>query len=190
MVIPHQLPLINTKNNDVYNRNMLGSKTVQYQFCPLCTTPLQPRTLNGKTYQACPSCDFIYWDNPKPAASIILSRDGRVLLLRRAQEPSQGYWVLPGGYVEHDEDPAATIVRETKEETGLEFVVGAVITTYLIANDPRGNSIDIVFTGTITGGNIKLTEHSSFDFFAPDALPDPIAYKHREAISIWHTAKR
>lgn len=182
---PHQLPLVNPKNNDVYNRNMLSNKTVHYQFCPMCTTPLQAKTLDGKTHQACPSCDFIHWDNPKPAASIILSRDGDVLLLRRAQEPSKGYWVLPGGYVGHDENPQMTVIRETREETGLDITVGRVITTYLIDTDPRGNSVDIVFAGTISGGKMKLTEHSTFDFFQPDNLPELIAYKHREAIDIW-----
>lgn len=151
----------------------------------MCASTLQSKPVDGKIRLTCPSCGFIFWDNPKPAASIILSRDGHVLLLRRAQEPLKGYWVLPGGYVEHDENPQTTVIRETREETGLDITVGKVITTYLIDTDPRGNSIDIVFDGNITGGKMNLSEHTDFDFFPLDNLPELIAYKHREAITIW-----
>lgn len=50
-------------------------------------------------------------------ASAVLDADQRLLLMRHADS---GRWVLPGGAVEPDEQPAAAAVRETREETGLE----------------------------------------------------------------------
>jgi ADP-ribose pyrophosphatase len=45
--------------------------------------------------------------------------DGRALLIRRAQEPLRGRWVVPGGTVELGETLAAAVAREVREETGL-----------------------------------------------------------------------
>ena len=45
--------------------------------------------------------------------------DGRVLLVRRGNEPLHGRWVIPGGTVELGETLEEALVREVEEETGL-----------------------------------------------------------------------
>lgn len=57
-------------------------------------------------------------------ASAVLDADQRLLLMRHADS---GRWVLPGGAVEPDEQPAAAAVRETREETGLEVRPVAIV---------------------------------------------------------------
>jgi 8-oxo-dGTP diphosphatase len=52
--------------------------------------------------------------------AVLVDRDGRVLLVRRAHPPSAGAWTLPGGRVEPGESTEAAIVREVREETALE----------------------------------------------------------------------
>jgi 8-oxo-dGTP diphosphatase len=52
---------------------------------------------------------------------------GRLLLVRRANEPGRGLWSLPGGRVEPGEDDAAALVREMAEETGLTVEPGALV---------------------------------------------------------------
>jgi ADP-ribose pyrophosphatase YjhB (NUDIX family) len=46
--------------------------------------------------------------------------EGRVLIVQRGENPGKGRWTLPGGYVEEDETPDVTVVREFKEEVGLD----------------------------------------------------------------------
>jgi 8-oxo-dGTP diphosphatase len=52
---------------------------------------------------------------------------GRLLLIRRANEPGRGLWSLPGGRVEVGEDDAAALVREMAEETGLVVRPGPLV---------------------------------------------------------------
>jgi len=59
--------------------------------------------------------------------AVVLDGDGRVLLARRAHEPSKGEWSLPGGGVELGETLEAAVAREVLEETGLAVHVGPVV---------------------------------------------------------------
>ncbi|MEU9061265.1 NUDIX hydrolase [Streptomyces sp. NPDC048430] len=57
------------------------------------------------------------------AAYAVCIEDGRVLLARHAPPEGEPNWTLPGGRVEHAEDPFDAVIREVAEETGLEAVV-------------------------------------------------------------------
>lgn len=158
-------------------------------YCPRCRSKLRWKSIDGAKRRFCDSCEFIYWNNPIPTTSIIVLSQGKVLLLKRAQEPFKNYWVLPGGYIEYNEDPREAVQRELKEETGVSASLGTFLYTYLIDNDPRGNSIDIVFDGVISGGKIRLKEHTQYKFFELNKLPRMIAYKHRKVIDKYLTVR-
>jgi ADP-ribose pyrophosphatase YjhB (NUDIX family) len=60
---------------------------------------------------------------------IVLDDQGRMLLIRRGQEPAIGTWSLPGGRVEAGESDATATTREVLEETGLVVEVGRLVGT-------------------------------------------------------------
>jgi 8-oxo-dGTP diphosphatase len=57
---------------------------------------------------------------------VVLDGRGRLLVIRRGHAPSAGTWSIPGGRVEPGETLEAAAVREAREETGLDVVVGEV----------------------------------------------------------------
>jgi 8-oxo-dGTP diphosphatase len=66
--------------------------------------------------------------------------DGDVLLLERNHPPFEGYWVLPGGFVESDETARQACVREANEEVGLDIEVERFVGLYDDPDrDERGN---------------------------------------------------
>jgi mutator protein MutT len=65
--------------------------------------------------------------HPEVCVGAIAVDADQILLIRRGQQPSRGYWSLPGGRVEAGETLAEAVVRELLEETGLEGVCGSLI---------------------------------------------------------------
>ncbi len=60
-----------------------------------------------------------YPDRPYVGVGGVVIEEGRVLLIRRANEPRQGEWSIPGGLVETGETLEYAVARELQEETGL-----------------------------------------------------------------------
>ncbi|MEV6874117.1 NUDIX domain-containing protein [Amycolatopsis sp. NPDC051128] len=60
---------------------------------------------------------------------IAFDDDGRLLLIRRANNPGSGQWSLPGGRVEPGESDETAVIRELREETGLDVIPGTWIGT-------------------------------------------------------------
>ncbi|MGY1604168.1 NUDIX hydrolase [Geodermatophilus sp. SYSU D00815] len=67
--------------------------------------------------------------------AVVRDAAGRLLLVRRGQEPSRGLWSLPGGRVEPGETAEQAVVREVREETGLEVAPGAVVGRVVVPAD-------------------------------------------------------
>jgi len=80
-----------------------------------------------------------YPDAPRVAVGVVVMKEGRVLLVRRAQPPGEGQWAIPGGRVELGESLQAAAEREVREETGVIIRAGQPIYTFdVILRDEAG----------------------------------------------------
>ncbi|MFI6933159.1 NUDIX hydrolase [Streptomyces sp. NPDC050287] len=117
------------------------------------------------------------------AAYAICVRDGQ-LLLSRSPAPDGGppEWVLPGGGMEHGEDPYDTVVREVAEETGYRIEVTGLLgvdSSHRVLPGRLQRPVDLhgvrlVYEGRVTGGELRYEIGGSTDMAAwhdLDAVP-------------------
>lgn len=158
-------------------KNRLGmSRTHLIRFCPLCGTPTEEKELFGKTRPVCPECGWIHFADPKVAAAVLIEQDGRVLLVRRANEPFRGLWTLPAGFVDAREDPAEAAARECLEETGLSVRVMRVLDVVAGREHERGADFVIVYLAEVLAGKLSpMDDADAADWFPRDHLP-PLAF--------------
>src|SRR3954468_12424277 len=125
--------------------------THAYRFCPRCGGPLERRMLKATEPErlVCTPCGFVFYLDPKIAVgTIIASKSGRIVLVRRAIDPGYGKWVFPGGYVDRGEQVLAAARREAREERGLENGLDGLVDIYSYAGRAP---IIIVYAASMTG---------------------------------------
>ncbi|MET8162824.1 NUDIX hydrolase [Streptomyces sp. NPDC005329] len=133
------------------------------------------------------------------AAYAVCVRDGQLLLARSPAPDGTLEWVLPGGGMEHGEDPLDTVVRELDEETGYRVQV-----TGLLGIDSsrhtfrrgglRGpvdhHGVRIVYEGRVVGGELRNEVNGSTDLAAwhdLDAVPGLTRIRLVDvALRLWH----
>ena len=140
------------------------------KYCSICAAVLEVRESNGAMRPVCPSCGRVVYYDPKVAAVTVIGREGKVLLVRRANQPGYGLWSVPGGYVDRGEVVEEAAVREVREETGLEVEVDRLVGLYSEA----GRSVIVAaFSGVERGGELKPgPEALDLGFFALGNLPN------------------
>ena len=129
-------------------------------------------------------CAFVLYSNPASAAAgVVFNERGEVLLVRRAIEPYRGYWALPAGYQEIDEDPATTGVREVLEEAGVEIEVQGLLDLIFVQNDARKPANVAVYLCRAVGGLLRPgEEESEVGWFSLDGLPSEIGFDNYHRI--------
>ena len=68
--------------------------------------------------------------SPIVGVGAVIVKDGRAVIIKRANDPYKGQWSIPGGRVELGESLADAVRREMREETGLDVEVGPVIEVF------------------------------------------------------------
>jgi 8-oxo-dGTP diphosphatase len=148
-----------------------------YKFCPKCGNQIETQVVFGKSRAVCPTCGFIHFSDPKVAAGVLVEQDGKVLLVRRINEPQQGLWSFPAGFVDSYEDPADAARRECLEETGLEIEITGLVDVIGGREHERGADIVIVYRAFVTGGVLHPGDDADqAAFFDRDNLP-PLAFR-------------
>ena len=128
---------------------------------------------------------------PKVTVGALLTRyfgdEPRILLTKRNVEPFKGYWCIPGGHIEQDEDAVNAVIREVKEETNLDFVPRFL--SYLDEIFPERNTHNVVllFQGEASGeAKAEPAEVTEMEWFpVADALKMDLAFRHHEALELF-----
>ncbi len=154
--------------------------------------------VGGRVRQVCPACSFVLYRNPVPGVGVLVEmaaaqedeagRSGTgIVLVRRGEPPFKTYWALPAGYIEADESVEQAAVRECREETGLEVELLELFGVYSFPEGPVQPGIIIFFRARPTGGALQAGDDAEeVDIFAPDELPEPVAFRtHREVLERW-----
>lgn len=124
--------------------------------------------------------------NPAPTVDGIVSSGGKIVLVKRKNEPYQGMYALPGGFVEYGESVEDAVIREIKEETGLCTRISNLVGVYSSPDrDPRQHTLSVVFHLSISGGSLDAGDDAAdVKWFSLDELP-PLAFDHEEIIKNW-----
>jgi len=148
-----------------------------YRYCPQCATQLEVRTVFGKPRPVCPQCGFIYFADPKVAAGVLIEQDDQVLLVRRINEPLQGLWSIPAGFVDAHEDPRQAALRECLEETGLQVKITGLVDVINGREHERGADIVIIYRAVVIGGTLRAGDDADQVAFFPRSNLPPLAFR-------------
>ena len=143
------------------------------------------RTFEGRQLEACPNDDFVLWRDPKVASAVVVETEGGVLLGRRAIDPGYGLWCLPGGFVNDDEHPADSAMRECMEEISAAVELTSLIGVYHIPKTDAPSMVGIAYRGRLAAGATPKpgSEMLEVGVFPIDSLP-PLAFpSHRYVLN-------
>ena len=119
--------------------------------------------------------------NPFLTVDAIIEINGGVLLVKR-KNPPHG-WAIPGGFVDYGETLEEAVVREAKEETGLDIRLVRQFHTYSDPRrDPRHHTVSTVFIATASGRPRAGDDAAEVGIFTRENLPEDIAFDHRQIL--------
>ncbi|MGI6551171.1 MAG: NUDIX domain-containing protein [Syntrophomonadales bacterium] len=104
---------------------------IKMKYCPQCGHRLAHTRIEDREYLACESetCNYVFWDNPLPVVAALVEYDGNVLLARNKAWPPKMYGLITG-FLEKKESPEEAVLREVKEELGLDGEIVELIGLY------------------------------------------------------------
>jgi 8-oxo-dGTP diphosphatase len=130
----------------------------------------------------------------RTATAIIEFPPGMILLIKRETVPFKGYWALPGGRSELGETVEQTIIREVKEETGLQVKVLRKIGEYHekgIQDNIEYDYYPACFLVKVIGGEMQRQrdEIQDLKLFSLKNIPENLAFVHNQMIKDYITSR-
>ena len=114
---------------------------------------------------------------PQVGTAIIITKDDKVLLIKRNGPHGHGTWATPGGHLDFGETPEQCAAREAKEEVGLDVVdIRFRALTNDVFESTGRHYITIWMDGKSSGEPFIAAERevAELGWFAWDALPGPL----------------
>jgi ADP-ribose pyrophosphatase YjhB (NUDIX family) len=124
------------------------------------------------------------------AAYAVCIEDNRVLLARYLSPTGQSNWTLPGGRVEHGEDPFDAVIREVAEETGCDAVVECLlgvdsrvipVAERRVPGPLPHQNVGVFYRVRITGGELRPEPNGEIAESVWTPIPD-VAHLRRSSL--------
>lgn len=141
------------------------------KFCQKCGNPTHKiiPDLDHNIRDVCTMCGFIHYQNPKVVTGAIIHHHDKILLCRRAIEPSYGRWTLPAGYMEIGETLEQGAMRECWEEAQAKVEIEKLYCTY---NIPHVGHIYMMFRAKLLDEYFAVGDESlECTLFAEHEIP-------------------
>jgi len=113
----------------------------------------------------------------------IIPHKGKIVLIKRKNEPFKDCYALPGGIVEYGESVETAVLREVKEETGIEGKIYKLVGVYSKPDrDPRGHFVSVCFIVLPKKGEFRAgSDAKDIALFPVNSLPK-LAFDHKKMI--------
>jgi len=149
------------------------------KYCPECGARLDARWISTESRERliCAPCDAIRYENPRILVALMLTFGDRLLLCRRAQQPSIGRWTPPSGFMERGETLERAAAREASEEAGVHIDPEKLL-LYSVSSLPKISEVYVVFRA-VADDDLCRPGSESLDvgyFGEPDVPWNQLAY--------------
>ena len=140
----------------------MSSEERRYSYCPICAAPLTKQLINGEKRRACEKtgCNYVEWNNPTPVLAAIVQAGNSVVLVRALGWPKDWFGLVTG-FHESGETAESGVVREVKEELGLDCQVENLVGVYSFF---QMNQVIIAYHVMLDEGDIRLDSTELVDY--------------------------
>jgi 8-oxo-dGTP diphosphatase len=127
--------------------------------------------------------------SPKVGVGGVIVNDGRVLLLMRKKPPEEGFWSLPGGRVEFMERVEDAVVRELREELGIETEIESLlcVTNHIVQADNAHWVSPAYLVRLVSGApqNLEPEKTAAIEWFSLSQLPAKLGMAAKSALTAY-----
>lgn len=126
--------------------------------------------------------------NPFLTVDAIIEINGGIVLINRKNPPPG--WAIPGGFVDYGETLEDAVIREAKEETGLDIKIIRQFHTYSDPKrDPRHHTVTTIFIASAAGTPVAADDAKEAGVFTRDTLPADLAFDHRQVLEDYFSGR-
>lgn len=126
--------------------------------------------------------------NPFLTVDAIIEINGGIVLINRKNFPAG--WAIPGGFVDYGETIEDAVIREAKEETGLDIKIIRQFHTYSDPKrDPRHHTVTTIFIASAAGTPVAADDAKKAGVFTRETLPADLAFDHRQILDDYFSGR-
>ena len=151
-----------------------------FSHCPRCALGLVQRAHSGRERLLCQGCGFVHYDNPLPVVAGIVETAAGVVLVRSHGWPEKMFGLVTG-FLERGETPEEAVVREVREEVGLDAKVVSLVGVY-----PFTERNEVILAYALSAeGDVQLGDEIVEYRVVPKAKLRPWPFGTGHAVADW-----